>query len=233
MPLLEVRGLVAHYGDFQALYGIDADLDEGETVAVIGANGAGKSTFLHSVVGLHPGAGDAVRFDGRAIGHLPAARIVRLGIALVPEGRRLFTSLSVEENLLIGAYRAARKGHWTLDTVFDLFPVLRERRRLPADRLSGGQQQMAAFGRALMSNPRVLLCDEISLGLAPAVVRGIYAAFPAIRETGVAVLLVEQDLSRALDAADRVYCLMEGRVTLTGEPASLDLADIRRAYFGM
>lgn len=233
MALLETRGLTARYGDFQALYGIDADLHAGETVAVIGANGAGKSTFLHSIVGLHPGAGDAVRFDGQAIGHLPPAEIVGLGLALVPEGRRLFASLSVEENLLIGAYGGKRRGRWTLETVFGLFPALAERRRLPADRLSGGQQQMAAFGRALMSNPRILLCDEVSLGLAPLVVRDIYAALPAIREDGTAILLVEQDLRRALDAADRVYCFMEGRVTLAGRPEGLDVAAIRRAYFGM
>ena len=234
--LLETSGLVARYGDFQALYGVDIAIAEGQTVAVIGANGAGKSTLLHSIAGLHPGAGDAVRFDGRVIGRLSAAEIVALGIALVPEGRRLFTSLSVEENLLIGGYgsrRAGRSGHWTLDAVFDLFPVLAERRRLPADRLSGGQQQMTAFGRALMSNPRLLLCDEVSLGLSPAVVRDIYAALPAIRESGATVLLVEQDLQRALEVADRVYCLMEGRVTLEGAPAELDIADIRRAYFGM
>ncbi len=233
MALLEVHGLVAHYGDFQALYGIDAELDEGETVAIIGANGAGKSTFLHSIVGLHPGAGDSVTFDGRAIGHLPPADIVRRGLALVPEGRRLFTSLSVEENLLIGAYGRARTGHWNLGRVFNLFPALEEHRRLPADRLSGGQQQMVAFGRALMSNPRVLLCDEISLGLAPRVVRDIYGTLPAIRESGVAIFMVEQDLSRALGAADRVYCFMEGRVSLAGRPDDLDIANIRRAYFGM
>ena len=233
MALLETRGLVARYGDFQALYGIDAELGEGETVAVIGANGAGKSTFLHSIVGLHPGAGDSVRLDGRAIGRLPPAEIVRLGVALVPEGRRLFTSLSVEENLLIGAYGRGRTGHWTLDRVLGLFPALAERRRLPASRLSGGQQQMTAFGRALMSNPRVLLCDEVSLGLAPLVVRDIYAALPAIRESGASILLVEQDLRRALDVADRVYCFMEGRVTLEGRPDEFDAADVRRAYFGM
>ena len=232
-PLLETSGLVARYGDFQALYGIDTVLGAGETVAVIGANGAGKSTYLHSIVGLHPGAGDAVRLDGRAIGHLPASEIVGLGVALVPEGRRLFSSLSVEENLAIGAYGRKRPGHWTLRTVYALFPALSERRRLPASRLSGGQQQMAAFGRALMSNPRVLLCDEISLGLAPLVVRDIYAALPAIRDNGAAVLLVEQDLRRALGVADRVYCFMEGRVTLQGRPEALDAADIRRAYFGM
>ncbi len=236
MAFLETEGLVARYGDFQALYGIDLSVDEGRTVAVIGANGAGKSTLLHSIVGLHPGAGEAVRYDGSVIGHLTAAEIVRLGIALVPEGRRLFTSLTVEENLLIGTYgarRAGRSGAWNLASVFELFPALAERRRFPASRLSGGQQQMTAFGRALMSNPRLLLCDEVSLGLSPAVVRDIYDALPTIKESGATVLLVEQDLQRALDVADHVYCLMEGRVTLEGAPETLGLADIRRAYFGM
>ena len=233
MALLETRGLVARYGDFQALYGIDTELGEGETIAVIGANGAGKSTYLHSIVGLHPGGGAAVLFDGRPIGHLPPSEIVGLGVALVPEGRRLFASLSVEENLRIGAYGRKRPGHWTLETVFALFPALEERRQFPANRLSGGQQQMVAFGRALMSNPRVLLCDEVSLGLAPVIVRDIYAALPTIRENGAAILLVEQDLRRALGVADRVYCFMEGRVTLEGRPDALDADDIRRAYFGM
>lgn len=233
MALLETRGLVARYGDFQALYGIDTELGEGETIAVIGANGAGKSTYLHSIVGLHPGGGGAVLFDGRPIGHLPPSEIVGLGVALVPEGRRLFASLSVEENLRIGAYGRKRPGHWTLETVFALFPALEERRQFPANRLSGGQQQMVAFGRALMSNPRVLLCDEVSLGLAPVIVRDIYAALPTIRDNGAAILLVEQDLRRALGVADRVYCFMEGRVTLEGRPDALDADDIRRAYFGM
>ena len=233
MALLETRNLVAHYGDFQALYGIDTELDEGETVAIIGANGAGKSTYLHSMVGLHPGAGEAVRFDGQAIGHLPAAEIVKLGLALVPEGRRLFTSLSVEENLEIGTYGRKDAGYWTLAKVFELFPALDERRRLPANQLSGGQQQMAAFGRALMSNPRALLCDEVSLDLAPLVIRDIYAALPAIKDSGAAILLVEQDLQRALAVTDRIYCFMEGRVTLAGRPDEFDAADIRRAYFGM
>lgn len=236
MALLETSGLVARYGDFQALYGVDIAVEEGRTVAVIGANGAGKSTLLHSIVGRHPAAGGAVRFDGEAIGHLPAAEIVGRGIALVPEGRRLFTSLTVEENLLIGAYgarRAGRGGAWDLDSVLALFPALAGLRRRPASRLSGGQQQMAAFGRALMSNPRLLLCDEVSLGLSPAVVRDIYAALPEIRANGATVVLVEQDLERALGAADHVYCLMEGRVTLEGAPGALALADIRRAYFGM
>lgn len=232
MALLETSGLTAFYGDFQALFGIDTEIVEGETVAVIGANGAGKSTYLHSVTGLHPGAGDAVRFDGLPIGNLAAAEVVKLGISLVPEGRRLFSSLSVEENLMIGGYGRKDEGHWNLATIYDLFPVLRALRNLPAMSLSGGQQQMVAFGRALISNPRLLLCDEVSLGLAPTVIKDIYAVLPVIKERGASIMLVEQDVHRALEVADRVYCFMEGRVTLTGYPAELNPAAIRRAYFG-
>ncbi len=232
LALLETRDLTAHYGDFQALFGIDTDLAEGETLGIIGANGAGKSTYLRSIVGLHPCRAEAVRFDGAPIGALPAAEVVRRGIALVPEGRLLFTSLSVEENLEIGAYGRPPGGHWRLSTVYALFPVLEKLRRLPANALSGGQQQMAAFGRALMSNPRVLLCDEVSLGLAPAIVKDIYAALPAIKAAGASVVLVEQDVRRTLEVADRIYCFMEGRVTLAGRPAELDREAIRAAYFG-
>jgi branched-chain amino acid transport system ATP-binding protein len=232
MALLETESLIAFYGDFQALYGIDTVLESGETVAVIGANGAGKSTYLHTVIGLHRGAGDAVRFDGRSIGNMPAAQIVKLGISLVPEGRRLFTSLSVEENLMIGNYGRKSGGHWNLDTVFQLFPILKELRRQAASALSGGQQQMVAFGRALMSNPRLLLCDEISLGLSPSVIKDIYAALPAIKGSGASIMLVEQDVHRALGVSDRVYCFMEGRVALSGRPRDFDQNAIRNAYFG-
>ena len=179
-PLLEVRAIDAFYGDFQALFGVSLRVNAGEVVAVIGANGAGKSTLLKSIAGLmRPRRGD-ILFDGKAIGGAPAFEVVARGIALVPEGRRLFPSLTVEENLMIGG-QSRRPGPWTLDRVYELFPVLAERRHLPAPSLSGGQQQMAAIGRALMSNPRLLLCDEISLGLAPIVVRDIYARLPADR----------------------------------------------------
>ena len=232
MPLLETKDLTAHYGDFQALFGIDTYVDEGETVAVIGANGAGKSTYLHSVTGLHEGSKDAVRFDNQAIGGLAAADIVKLGMSLVPEGRRLFSSLSVEENLLIGAYGRKGQGKWNLQTVFELFPDLDRLKKMPATSLSGGQQQMVAFGRALISNPRLLMCDEVSLGLAPTIIKDIYSIFPVIKEAGTSIMVVEQDVQRALSVADRVYCFMEGRVTLTGKPSELDPVDIRQAYFG-
>ncbi len=230
--LLNVSALDAFYGDFQALFGIDFELREGEAVAVIGANGAGKSTLLKSLAGLVRNRPDAIRLAGRDIGAAPAASIVRLGLALVPEGRQLFPSLTVEENLLIGAYGGERTAPWDLSAVYRMFPMLQERRRSAATVLSGGQQQMVAIGRALMSNPSVLLCDEISLGLAPIVVEDIYRMLPRIRDSGTAIIVVEQDIARALRATDRFYCLQEGRVTLTGRPGDADQDTIRAAYFG-
>ena len=232
MPLLQTCKLTAFYGDFQALYGIDASLDAGETIAIIGANGAGKSTFLKSIAGLIQGSADSVLLDGTQIGARPASDIVKLGIALVPEGRRLFPSLTVEENLLIGGHGRKAPGPWTLDRVYSLFPILRERRSSAPPTLSGGQQQMAAIGRALMSNPRVLLCDEISLGLAPIIIANIYAALPQIKAEGTSVVLVEQDIVQAMKVADRVYCFQEGRLSLSGRPRELTREQIHRAYFG-
>jgi branched-chain amino acid transport system ATP-binding protein len=232
MAMLETHRLTAFYGDFQALYGIDLELNAGETLAIIGANGAGKSTFLKTITGLLPAEPGGIVLDGRPIGGLPPAEIVRLGISLVPEGRRLFPSLSVEENLRIGAYGRREAGYWTLERIYDLFPGLLERREAPSQTLSGGEQQMAAIGRALMSNPRVLLCDEISLGLAPVVIRRIYAALPRIKAQGASLILVEQDIVQALQVADRVYCFQEGRMSLAGRPAELDRERIHAAYFG-
>ena len=231
-PLLDVRGIDAFYGDFQALFGVTLAVDAGAVVAVIGANGAGKSTLLKCIAGLmHPRAG-AIAFDGDDITSTPAFAVVKRGVSLVPEGRRLFPSLSVEENLLIGA-QSKRPGPWTLARVYELFPVLAERRHMPATALSGGQQQMTAIGRALMANPRLLLCDEISLGLAPIVVRDIYARLPDIVREGLAVVIVEQDIVQALRAATKVYCLQEGRVALSGAASGLTREAIAAAYFGM
>jgi branched-chain amino acid transport system ATP-binding protein len=232
MSLLATHGLTAFYRDCQALYGLDLEFASGETIAIIGANGAGKSTLLKTIAGLLPAAREAVRFDGEPIGGLPAPEILKRGIAMVPEGRKLFPSLSVEENLRIGGDYRRANGPWTLDAVYDLFPVLRERRFNSGVALSGGQQQMVAIGRALMSNPRLLLCDEISLGLAPIVIKDIYAALPRIKQTGATIVVVEQDIVQALAVADRVYCLQEGRVTLTGEPRALTRDAIQEAYFG-
>ena len=230
--LLSVSALDAFYGDFQALFGIDFELQQGEAVAVIGANGAGKSTLLKSLAGLVRNRPDAIRFAGRDIGDSPAANIVRFGLALVPEGRQLFPSLTVEENLLIGAYGGERTSPWDLQAIYRVFPMLQERRRSAVAVLSGGQQQMVAIGRGLMSNPSVLLCDEISLGLAPIVVEDIYRMLPRIRGNGTAIVVVEQDIARALRSTDRFYCLQEGRVTLAGRPADTDQDAIRAAYFG-
>ena len=232
MSLLETRSLTAFYGDFQALFGIDVAIEAGETVAIIGANGAGKSTFLRSLTGLLSNASDAIRYKGEAIGDLPANRIVALGIAMVPEGRRLFPSLTVEENLKIGGY-SGRDGAWSVERVLELFPFMQERRQTPATALSGGQQQMVAIGRALMANPELLLCDEISLGLAPTVIKDIYDALPAIRDAGTTVVVVEQDIQQAMAVSDRVYCFMEGRVTLEGVPGELSHDAIKEAYFGL
>ena len=234
MALLETHDLTAFYGDFQALYGVSIGVEEGETAVLIGANGAGKSTLLRTITGLLSTSPQAVHFGGVPIGGTSADKILRLGVAMAPEGRRLFPSLSVEENLLIGGdFRRERRGPWDLPGIYRLFPMLEERRRNPATALSGGQQQMVAMGRALMSNPRLLLCDEISLGLAPIVVRDIYAVLPEIRSQGTTLVLVEQDVARALSVADRVYCLQEGRVTLSGIPSELTRDAIHNAYFGL
>ncbi len=230
--LLETAGLTAHYGDAQALFGIDFRLSAGEVVAIIGANGAGKSTFMKSLTGLVRAGREQVRLEGEPIGGLAPAEIVRRGIALVPEGRRLFPSLSVEENLLMGA-TARRSGPWNLDRLYHLFPILHEKRARPATSLSGGQQQMVAIGRALMSNPRVLLCDELSLGLAPIVISEIYAQVPAICAEGMTVVVVEQDVSVARRVSQRLYCLQEGRVTLQGPSDALTREQISLAYFGV
>ena len=231
-PLLEVRALDAHYGDFQALFGITMGVAEGEVVAVIGANGAGKSTLLKCIAGAMAARRDAIVFAGTPIGDLPAHEVVARGIALVPEGRRLFPSLTVEENLLVGG-QLGRTGPWTLKHVYDLFPMLAERAQQPSTSLSGGQQQMVAIGRALMSNPKLLLCDEISLGLAPIVIRDIYARLPAIVAEGISLVIVEQDIVQALKTARHVYCLQEGRVALQGAAKTLTREKISAAYFGV
>lgn len=231
-PLLRVSGLDAWYGDFQALFDVSVSVAEAEVVAIIGANGAGKSTLLGTIAGLLPRTAGSVTFDGRELAGMPAHRRVALGISMVPEGRRIFPSLSVEENLLVGA-QARRPGPWTVAAVLELFPLLADKRQRGGSQLSGGEQQALAIGRGLMANPRLLLLDEVSLGLAPIVVRRIYEALPAIRAAGITVVLVEQDIGQALGAADRVYCLLEGRVALESAPAELDRDQIAAAYFGV
>jgi branched-chain amino acid transport system ATP-binding protein len=230
--LLEVRSLDAYYGDFQALFGVSLKVAAGEVVAVIGANGAGKSTLLNSIAGLVYARRDAIVLAGEPVGGVPAYGMAARGVALVPEGRRLFPSLTVEENLLIGG-QLGRPGPWNLPRVYDLFPVLAQRRQAPSTSLSGGQQQMVAIGRALMSNPRLLLCDEISLGLAPIVVREIYGRLPSILGEGLSLVIIEQDIVQALAAANHVYCLQKGRVVLSGTAGSLTREAISAAYFGV
>jgi branched-chain amino acid transport system ATP-binding protein len=232
MSILEVEGVSSYYDDFQALYDLSLSVEAGETMAIIGANGAGKSTLLNVISGLVPNRSGSVRFDGQAIDRLPAHARVELGISLVPEGRRVFPSLTVRENLLIGAYRK-RSGPWAIDTVFELFPLLRERSERSAAVLSGGEQQALAIGRALMANPRLLLLDEVSLGLAPVVVNQLYAGMSAIVAAGTTILLVEQNVEQALQAARTVYCLLEGRISLSGRTAELSRDAIVTAYFGI
>jgi len=230
-PLLTIEHLEAAYGDARALHGLDFSLNAGETLALIGANGAGKSTLLKSICGLVSNKSGRILFKGKDIAGLPANEIVKQGIALVPEGRRLFPSLSVEENLILGG-KVKRPGHWSLDTIYTLFPILKEKRHAPSTSLSGGQQQMVAIGRALMSNPDLLLLDELSLGLAPIIIKDIYELLPKITDNGVTAILVEQDVTRALHSASHFICLQEGHISLSGDPKLHTRDAITRAYFG-
>jgi branched-chain amino acid transport system ATP-binding protein len=229
--LLDLVGVDVHYGDLQAIFGVSFSLAQGETVAVLGANGAGKSTLLKAITGLLPITGGDIRYAGKSLHGVPAHRRAGMGIALVPEGRRLFASLTVEENLLVGGHRA-QPGPWDRRSVYELFPMLQPLRRRPASVLSGGEQQAVAIGRALMSNPRLLLLDEVSLGLAPIVVKQLYAALPAITASGATVLVVEQDMRQALAVADRVHCLLEGRTVLEGHVSQVHPDQVANAYFG-
>ncbi|HEX4723320.1 MAG TPA: ABC transporter ATP-binding protein [Pseudonocardiaceae bacterium] len=232
MTLLALKDLTVRHGQLTAVNALSLDLTEGATLAVIGANGAGKTTLLRAIAGTLAPAEGTITYDGHDITRLPAHTRAANGIRLVPEGRRLFPSLTVEENLLAGAYRR-RTGPWELGSVIELFPWIGDRRRQSARSLSGGEQQAVAIGRALMGNPRLLLLDEISLGLSPVAVQGLYAAMPGILAAGTTVLLVEQDVSQALKIADRVLCLLEGRMVLAGTPAELTSEKIESAYFGL
>lgn len=230
--LLEVEAADVHYGELKALHGIDLRIAEGETLAVIGANGAGKSTLLKTIAGVMRPSSGAVRFAGEDVSGLGPNRRVARGIALTPEGRRIFGSMTVEENLLVGAH-TRRPGPWSLAAVYESFPILAELKDRRGGVLSGGQQQATAIARALMSNPRLLLLDEVSLGLAPVVIADIYAALPRIAEMGTTVLIVEQDLSQVLRAADRVQCLLEGRTVLEAPAAEVTREQVAAAYFGL
>jgi branched-chain amino acid transport system ATP-binding protein len=230
--MLEVRNLTVRHGYLQALTDINLTVAPGETLAIIGANGAGKSTLLRSIIGLHRPSAGSILLGGRDITALPPHARVRAGIALVPEGRRLFPSLSVEENLLVGQ-SSGRPGSWSVRAVYELFDWMADRRHEPTVHLSGGEQQAVAIGRALMANPQLLLLDELSLGLAPTMVRRIYSVLPELVQKGMAVLLVEQDVAQALRIADRFQCLLEGRTRLEGKPAEATQAKIEAAYFGL
>src|SRR5215467_9786554 len=230
--LLEVRDLTVHHGQLRALDSISLQVFAGEVYAIIGANGAGKSTLLRTIAGLHHPTSGSVRFDGADVTGLRPERRAARGIVMVPEGRRLFGSLSVEENLKVGA-TYARQGPWTIEQVYEMFGWMRERRKQLTAQLSGGEQQTVALGRALVANPRVLLLDELSLGLAPVVVQRIYGMLPQILETGLTVLLVEQDVSQALRVASHIHCLLEGRTTLEGRPADVTADQVEAAYFGL
>jgi len=236
-PLLSARGLSAGYGDFQALFSVDLDVFAGEAVALIGANGAGKSTLLKTFAGLLPVRNGSVNFAGQDITKIPAFTLASRGLAMVPEGRRLFRGMTVEENLQVAADRARRvdvgEHLWSRERLYDLFPILGQRRGQAVEKLSGGQQQMVAIGRALMTQPKLLLCDEISLGLAPKVIAEIYEMLPLIRSAGTAIVLVEQDVALARKTADRVYCMLEGRITLTGRASDISEEAIAEAYFGV
>jgi len=221
----------AFYDDYQALHTIDVMVQAGETIAMVGANGAGKSTLLRSIAGLIQNQRSSIRFNNTNIGDWRADRVAKQGIALVPEGRQLFASLSVEENLKLGK-TVGRKGHWNLESVYALFPILKERHNQSSAHLSGGQQQMVAIGRALMSNPALVMFDEISLGLAPVVINTIYEQLPQIIGQGTTAIIVEQDIGRALTAASRVYCLQEGKIKLEGSTEQLTRGQITAAYFG-
>jgi len=228
--MLEVSGLTAAYGQVTAIRDVSLSVNAGGILAVIGANGAGKSTLLKTIAGILPAVSGTIIFDNEDMTRRSAFDRVRRGIALVPEGRRLFPSLTVQENLQT-AFASKRKGAWTLDTVYDLFPLVAERRQRRAGDLSGGEQQATAIARALLTNPKLLLLDEVSLGLAPAIIADLYSRLPEILAQGTGVLLVEQDVSQAMKVADSVHCLLQGATSLTG--TNLAMADISAAYFGM
>jgi branched-chain amino acid transport system ATP-binding protein len=232
VSLLSVERLDVRHGLLQAVREVSFALEEGEIVALVGANGAGKSTLLRAIAGAHPPSAGAIAFDGADVTSLRAHKRVARGIALVPEGRRLFGGMSVEDNLRV-AMRAGRRGYWTLDRVIELFPMLGERRRSLAGNLSGGERQAAAIGRALITNPRLLLLDEVSLGLAPVVVEQLYRSLSGLLEGGATLVLVEQELDRALGVATRVQCMLEGRIVLDGPANTMSRERIVDAYFGL
>lgn len=236
MPLLEIQGVHTSYGDTEVLFGVDMHVDEGEVVAIVGSNGAGKTTLMRTIAKLMPASRGDLRFGGKSLAPLATHEAVEQGLVYVPEGRRLFPRLSVRTNLELGAYspRARDQRDATLETIFQLFPVLKQRESQLAGTLSGGEQQMCAIGRGLMSKPRLLMVDEVSLGLAPVIVSKVYEAIAQIRQLGTTVLLVEQNVRQAIKAADRGYVIKHGRVVLSGSSDELmGNPEVRKAYLGM
>lgn len=234
--MLEVKGLEAAYGDIKILWGIDIEIKEGEIVSIVGSNGAGKSTLIRTISGLHKPLQGEIVYDGSNITHLLPGEIVIRGISQVPEGRKLFAGMTVYENLMMGAYSLKDKKmiREDLDFVFHLFPRLCERSKQLAGTLSGGEQQMCAIGRALMSHPKLLLIDELSLGLSPILVESLIDAIEQIHRRGASILLVEQDVQIALEHADRGYVLETGRITLSGNSKELlDSPQVKKAYLGI
>jgi branched-chain amino acid transport system ATP-binding protein len=232
MSLLAVERLEARHGLLQAVRGVSFAVEKGETIALVGANGAGKTTLLRAIAGAHRLSGGRVLFKGGDVSSSSAHARAAMGIALVPEGRRLFTRMTVEENLLL-ARSAGRDGPWTLDAVMNAFPNLEGRRRALAGSLSGGEQQATAIGRALMTNPEIILLDEVSLGLSPLVVDRVYAQLETLKASGVAIVLVEQDLKRAMATASRTICMLEGAVAIEGATNQLTRESVTEAYFGL
>jgi branched-chain amino acid transport system ATP-binding protein len=232
VTLLSIEGLEAGYGQLKAVHGVSLSIEKGETVALVGANGAGKTTLLRAIAGAHRIAAGRIAFKGEDIGAKPSHARAALGLALVPEGRRLFARLTVEENLQL-ARSAGRTDAWTLDAVMEAFPNLKDRRRSLAGTLSGGEQQATAIARALMMNPELLLLDEVSLGLSPLVVDRLYVRLEALKSSGVAMLLVEQDLKRAMSTASRTICMLEGAIAIEGPTHTLSREQVTEAYFGL
>jgi len=232
VTVLAVKNLDARHGLLQAVREVSLDVEQGETVALVGANGAGKTTLMRAIAGAHKPAAGTITFNGYDVTRVPAHKRVDLGIALVPEGRKLFPQLTVEENLLV-AKRSRNGADWDVARVLEAFPLLKPLRGKRAATLSGGEQQATAIGRALMTNPRLLLLDEVSLGLAPVAVDDVYRSLATLIEAGTTILLVEQDLRRALDNAHRVVCMLEGRVVLEGAAKDLTREQITEAYFGL
>jgi branched-chain amino acid transport system ATP-binding protein len=232
MNILEIDSLTARHGLLEAVRGISFSVRQGETLALVGANGAGKTTLLRTLAGAHPAASGHIRMRGEDVTGLPSHKRVANGIALVPEGRRMFASMTVAENLKLGAM-AGRKGDWSIDRILDIFPNLKSRIGHKTGHLSGGEQQATAIGRALMSNPDILLLDEVSLGLSPLIVDRVYASLDGLIKSGTTIILVEQDLARAMNVASRVICMLEGRIALEGDAKALTRDQVTEAYFGL